>query len=460
MTQAPKRAAAVRRRRKKQTGSMIYVLIVALFLALLVFFYALAARYYTGRFPNKTTINGVDVSNMTEANAVAALNRQVQEYTLTIAERDGVTEVIRARDIDLAYDDTGDVARLLEQYNPTLWITYYFTEDALTASEDTTYSQTKAEQEIADLNCFSPACVTKVKDASLQKNDEGFYIQAEVQGTQLDEEKTTQLLLDALSSNQAEVDLDAAGCYLAPTVYEDDETLNRELERINGWLKAEITYDFEDGRLEVADNTVIKDWIVQQEDGTYAIDYDLVFDWVKTTLAYQYDTFCLTHVVTTHSGETLTLTGGDYGWCIDRPTTTEALIEAVEAGTVGELEPAYLYTAQERGVDDIGGTYVEVSIADQTMWCYKDYEVVVETPVVTGNPNKGNATPQRQRLGLRLPQKPRHPGQLRHHGLQLLRELLDVLHRQRGHPRRQLAQQLRRGHLPDQRLPWLRQYPL
>lgn len=44
-------------------------------------------------------------------------------------------------------------------------------------------------------------------------------------------------------------------------------------------------------------------------------------------------------------------------------------------------------------MDDIGGTYVEVSIADQTMWCYKDYEVVVETPVVTGNPNKGNATP-------------------------------------------------------------------
>lgn len=393
MTQAPKRAAAVRRRRKKQTGSMIYVLIVALFLALLVFFYALAARYYTGRFPNKTTINGVDVSNMTEANAVAALNRQVQEYTLTIAERDGVTEVIRARDIDLAYDDTGDVARLLEQYNPTLWITYYFTEDALTASEDTTYSQTKAEQEIADLNCFSPACVTKVKDASLQKNDEGFYIQAEVQGTQLDEEKTTQLLLDALSSNQAEVDLDAAGCYLAPTVYEDDETLNRELERINGWLKAEITYDFEDGRLEVADNTVIKDWIVQQEDGTYAIDYDLVFDWVKTTLAYQYDTFGLTHVVTTHSGETLTLTGGDYGWCIDRPTTTEALIEAVEAGTVGELEPAYLYTAQERGVDDIGGTYVEVSIADQTMWCYKDYEVVVETPWSPATPTRATPPP-------------------------------------------------------------------
>ncbi len=118
-----------------------------------------------------------------------------------------------------------------------------------------------------------------------------------------------------------------------------------------------------------------------------------MFDWVKTTLAYQYDTFGLTHVVTTHSGETITLTGGDYGWCIDRPTTTEALMEAVEAGTVGELEPAYLYTAQERGVDDIGGTYVEVSISEQTMWCYKDYEVVVETPVVTGNPNKGNGTP-------------------------------------------------------------------
>ncbi|MCD8146744.1 MAG: peptidoglycan binding domain-containing protein [Clostridiales bacterium] len=325
MAQTPKRAIAVKRRRKRKTGPAVYVMIVALFLALLIFFYWLAAQYYTGRFPNKTTINGVDVSNMTESNAVAALNRQVQEYTLTIAERDGVTEVIRARDIDLAYDDTGDVFRLLEQYSPALWVTYYFTEDALTASEDTTYNQTKAEQEIADLDCFSPLYVTKVQDASLQKNDDGFYIQAEEQGTELDEEKTTQLLLNALTTHQTEVDLDAEGCYLTPTVYQDDETLNENLEIINGWLKAEITYDFEDGRLEVADNTVIKDWIVQQEDGTYAIDYDLVFDWVKTTLAYQYDTFGLTHVVTTHSGETLTLTGGDYGWCIDRPTTTEAL---------------------------------------------------------------------------------------------------------------------------------------
>ena len=29
----------------------------------------------------------------------------------------------------------------------------------------------------------------------------------------------------------------------------------------------------------------------------------------------------------------------------------------------------------------------------QEMWCYKDGELIVDTPVVTGNPNKGNETP-------------------------------------------------------------------
>ena len=41
----------------------------------------------------------------------------------------------------------------------------------------------------------------------------------------------------------------------------------------------------------------------------------------------------------------------------------------------------------------IGYTYVEICISQQRMWCYQDGNVIVDTPVVTGNPNKGNATP-------------------------------------------------------------------
>ena len=57
------------------------------------------------------------------------------------------------------------------------------------------------------------------------------------------------------------------------------------------------------------------------------------------------------------------------------------------------MEPEYLYTAKSRDTNDIGDTYVEICISQQRMWCYQYGTCIVDTPVVTGNPNKGNATP-------------------------------------------------------------------
>lgn len=62
-------------------------------------------------------------------------------------------------------------------------------------------------------------------------------------------------------------------------------------------------------------------------------------------------------------------------------------------GKTGTVEPVYLYEGKSRDTNDIGGTYVEISIQDQEMWCYKDGVVVVDTPVVTGNVSKGYDTP-------------------------------------------------------------------
>jgi hypothetical protein len=402
MSQTAKRALEPQRAKKtkktkgrtKKTSPVIYVLIILLFAVLLGILYYVAAQFYTGRFPNKTEINGIDVSNMTAENAKTAINNYVQTYELTIQERDNVTEVITAEDIGLTYDDNGDVDRLLEEFNPFMWIFHYFTLDSLTAEGGTVCDEEMRDAAVADLDCFDPLWYTPVEDACIKKNNDQFYIQAEVTGNQLDTEKTTALIVDTLTANQKELDLEANDCYLAPTVYKDDESLNQWLTTIQKWLSSEITYDFEDDRIEKANSEVIATWVEEAEDGSYSINRDSAFEWVKTTLAYQYDTFGLTHEVKTHSGKTVTLKGGDYGWCIDRDKTTDALVEAVENGSVEELVPEYKYSAKNRGIDDIGGTYVEISIDDQMMWCYKDYEQVVETPIVTGDISKGYDTPK------------------------------------------------------------------
>ena len=53
------------------------------------------------------------------------------------------------------------------------------------------------------------------------------------------------------------------------------------------------------------------------------------------------------------------------------------------------MEPDYTYKGYVRDTDDIGNTYVEISLARQHMWFYKDGQLLVDTDVVTGNHNQG-----------------------------------------------------------------------
>lgn len=85
-------------------------------------------------------------------------------------------------------------------------------------------------------------------------------------------------------------------------------------------------------------------------------------------MAYETDTFGLAHTFKTSLGATINLNaGGDYGWCIDKEETTQALLQAIEDETQGNLDPVYLYTANDRSANDIGNTYVEVCISAENV---------------------------------------------------------------------------------------------
>lgn len=379
-------------RNQRRNFVILWIAVVVVALVLLALIYCIIARSHQGRFPANTTINGIDVSGLTAERAKGELADQVESYTLTIQERGDVTETITAEDIGLVYVDNGDVDRLIEQYNPYLWLIDRFRTHALTASTDTTIDTAKAEQVVRSLDCFVD--YVPVQDAEVVDDGTQFIVQEEEYGTQLDTEKAVDAILTALNTGKTEIDLDEEGLYLSPTVYADDEALNATVEKLNGYLQAKVTFDFGDDRIVTIDADVIRTWIAEDETGTLDLNYDLAYEFVKTQIAYKIDTFGLTHTVTTHSGVTVKLTGGDYGWCLARGDTTDKILEAVQAGeTVENMEAEWQYQAKNMGEDDIGGTYIEISISEQMMWCYEDYELVVETPVVTGNPNAGNDTP-------------------------------------------------------------------
>ena len=368
------------------------ILVILLAAVVLLGIYFGFSLFFQSHFLFGTTINGLGCSGKNTQQVKEELQDHIMEYELTLKERDDQTEVISAEQIGLEYVDDNGVEQLLEEQNPYSWITSLIRRNAYQVSANTRYDESTVDGIVDSLKCFQEENLTAPSDAVIEETDEGFVITPEVQGNTLRKDEVKQAVIDAINSGQAELDLEALDLYEKPSVLSTDEALNAELQQLNTITAAQITYDFVDSQFTV-DRSVIKDWLVKDESGNYVLDQEQAAAWVKH-MAYETDTFGLEHTFQTSLGPTITLAaGGDYGWVINKEETTRQLIDNINAGTQGNLEPAYLYTAMDRSSNDIGGTYVEVCISEQKMWCYKDGQLVTETPVVTGNNATGHDTP-------------------------------------------------------------------
>lgn len=353
--------------------------------------YIAVAIYFGFHFYEDTEIYGIDCSQKTADTVKTEVAKRLGDYRLEIKERGGESEYLTAEQIKLAFVDDSSINGMLKAQKSFLWPVMILLKRSNAAAVAFSYDRDAAMQAFSELDCMNPLYVTAPEDAYVKTTDTGFEVAPEVMGTTLDTEKAGQALADALDAGQSMLSFEDAGCYVNPKRYSDDAELLEEAKKKSVLAKAYITYDFGD-RKEVVNAPLIADWIVTRSDGEYVIDEVAVTDYVES-LAAKYDTFGLTREFYTSLGTTVTLNGGDYGWCMDQDATVVALLNALADGYQGMMEPEYLYTAKSRDTNDIGDTYVEICISQQRMWCYQYGTCIVDTPVVTGNPNKGNATP-------------------------------------------------------------------
>lgn len=353
--------------------------------------YIAVAVYFNFHFYGDTVIYGIDCGRKNAEEVKQEVADRLDDYVLEIQEREGKTETVAATQIGLEYVDNGSVDRMLKAQRSYIWPIMILMDRAKGDSVAFSYDQEKAAGTINALDCMDSVRAVAPRDAYIGTTDDGFEVVQEVMGTTLDREKTVDAILNALDKGAVSVSLEDEDCYINPTVYQDNEQLQSDAAGMSELAKAKITYEF-GTQQEVVDVSVIKDWIVKLSDGTFVIDDVCVTDYVEN-LAAKYDTFGLPVDFYTSLGTTVTLSGGDYGWCIDQGETIVQLMNALQDGYQGTLEPIYLYEAMSHENGGIGYTYVEICISQQRMWCYENGNVVVDTPVVTGNPNKGNATP-------------------------------------------------------------------
>ncbi len=378
----------IRRHRRKKKAIIFSVC----FFMLLILAYIGVSAYFVNHFFFFTRINGVDFSAKTEEQVEDYLEKQVSGYCLTLIKSDGNSEIIRGSDINISYVKGKEVGEFLRNQVPYLWITALWDRMEMEAPLGVEYDEAMLDQAISGLDCMKPENQKEAESAYPEFRDGKFAIVDEIPGTQIDTAKLTDAVKQAVSGFVPELSLEEAECYLKPRLTKDSPEVVAACDTMNGYLGASVTYDFHP-YTEVVDGNLISQWISADENMNVTFHEDAVRAYVQS-LAEKYDTSRTNRIFTTGYGDTVEVSGGSYGWLMDQEAEYAALIANIQNKENITREPQYKRKAVTHEANDFGNTYAEVDLSNQHMFFFKDGQCVLQSDIVTGNPNKGNGTPQ------------------------------------------------------------------
>ncbi|MGN1267375.1 MAG: L,D-transpeptidase family protein [Dorea sp.] len=358
----------------------------------LVVIYLALALFFNSHFMPTTTINGIDVSFKSVKKVEEFLATHVEEYVLVLEESDGGKEEISGADISAKYVSDDQLGKLLEEQENFLWLKSFWAKPELEMVIGVEYDDAALATLIENLACMQEDNQVKSENAHPEFQDTEFVVVPEVIGTEIDTESFNAAVREAVTTCQDTLNLTDAECYTYPKYVSDSEKVLEATEKMNSYLGAKITYDFSPNT-EVVDASVISQWVKCSDKMKVTFDKKAVKEYIDE-LAEKYDTLGQNRKFTTARGDTVTVKGGYYGWKINQDAEYEQLIKDIKSGEEVTREPEYTMRGASHGDTDIGDTYAEVDLTNQHMYFTKNGKVVLDSPVVTGNPNKGNATPQ------------------------------------------------------------------
>lgn len=367
--------------------------VLGIVLGVLILIYIAFTFYFQSHFMFQTSVNGINVSGKSVKSVNTLMEEHVENYVLMLQKSDGDTEQIAGEDISAVYvADDEQLQELVKKQQNFLWITSLWEKQELDAQIGVEYNEAALATEIKNLACMQEENQEKSVNAHPEFQDTQFVVAEEVIGTEINEEAFEQAVKEAVATCQDTLDLEEKECYIKPKYLSDSEEVAEAAEKMNSYLGAKITYDFSPNT-EVVDSAKIAEWVKCSSKMKVTFDKKAVKSYIEE-LAKKYNTLGQNRKFKTARGDTVTVQGGYYGWKINQDAEYEQLIKDIKSGKEVNREPEYVTRGASHGDSDVGDTYAEVDLTNQHMYFTKNGKVVLDSPIVTGNPNKGNATPQ------------------------------------------------------------------
>ncbi len=379
------------KRRKSRTKAIFISLSVML--GLIVVAYFGISQYYKTHFYTQTFINGVDCSNLTAEQAKEKISYEVHTYKLVIEERNNKRETISGADVGLDVKFDSDVGQLLESQSPYKWVFNSWRDNKIENPFTLVIDEEQLKKAYDNLDCFKEENIQAPKDAYLQEYVEGvgFTIAKEDPGYEVLKDEFYNKVLEAIHNLEPSISIDEADCYKKPAITSEDSKLNQAVETANKYASTILTYEFGQDT-EVLDAKVIGPAISISKDFKVNIDKEKIRAFVNH-IGKNYNSFGMTRTLKTSYGVTIKISGGDYGWWLNRDAELDEIMECILNGEQKVKTPVYYQTANQHGSDDVGDTYVEINLSAQHLFLIVDGKKILESDFVSGTISTGHETP-------------------------------------------------------------------
>ena len=287
--------------------------------------YLIVSIYFNNHFYLGSVINGVNASGKTVAQVDKELSSKYATYTLKLKERGGVNEQIKAADIGLKYNSNSKVQTLEDNKKSFGWFYEIFKKKNYELTGLVTYDEKLLKTSFDKLSAFDSKKIVEPQNANFKYSSNGYVIVKEVMGNKI---KSNQLYADvksAILKGETQLDLESKNDYTNPKYTSTSkEVLNTKI-LLNKYIASNITYTYAGGK-SVIDKSVINKWLKVDKTNAIIFDQDVMKTYISE-LDNHYETYGKARKFATSLGTTVTVSGGDFGWKIERTGEVGDLIE-------------------------------------------------------------------------------------------------------------------------------------
>lgn len=367
---------------KKKTGLIIGGLIAGIAVLCLVGLFLFNSKeYFADQFGRNTFISNTNVSSMTVDEAIAVMNES-KGFKVTFSKGGKVQEV----DISAAVTREFSKDEVVECKNNFTFQEYLFGEEKDFQIKPN-HSEVNEETLRAVLKEALPKGEIKTRDAYL---DENFQLVEEVFGDQIQYEDLVYDIKEGIATG-LKLDYKLEDYFVQPKFTKESENIVKAVETVNAYQDLVIQYQF-------GESSEVIDWNKIRQHLEYNPDtavLTLKTKWVRKfvqQMGKKYNTYGKTRKFKSTKDGVVKIQGGIMGWWIHEDDTVQQLKKLLKNKKSKTVEPIYRNVAAQHGKDDIGDTYVEISIKRQHLWFYKNGKLKLESDVVTGKLTKDRKT--------------------------------------------------------------------